>query len=82
MENQPFDEAYDIDDPEEIASNLASSPYVGKRASGGRNATPLVLILRPAAQSRPMDRGNTPPHSMSDQDNSEYDDSQDVAPKV
>lgn len=66
MENQPFDEAYDIDDPEEIASNLAASPAPTKK---------------PSTQQRHMDRGNTPPHSPSDHDNSEYDDMNEVAKK-
>lgn len=65
MENQPFDEAYDIDDPEEIASNLAVSPLPTKRSS---------------TQAKQMDRGNTPPHSPSDPDNSE-DDFHETAPK-
>eukprot|EP00048_Salpingoeca_helianthica_P015620 m.227686 g.227686 ORF g.227686 m.227686 type:complete len:354 (+) comp17283_c0_seq1:75-1136(+) len=56
MENQPFDEAYDIDDPEEIASTLTVSPQPKRQST------------------RQMDRGNTPPHTPSDQDNSEYDD--------
>lgn len=56
MENQPFDEAYDIEDPEEIASTLTVSPQLKRQSN------------------RQMDRGNTPPHTPSDQDNSEYDD--------
>lgn len=63
LENQPFDEAYNVDDPEEIESNLAVSPQPPRRS-----------------QAKPMDRGNTPPHSPSDHDHSEYDDVQD-APK-
>lgn len=61
IENQPFDEAFDIDDPEEVASNLAVSPAVPVRG--------------PAGRGRGMDRGNTPPEGpVSGDDSSGYED--------
>ena len=61
MENQPFDEEYDIEDQEDVASNLAVSPAFPSRASRGMNP-------------RSVNRGETPPKSPLSEDMSGYDD--------
>ncbi|EGD81648.1 intraflagellar transporter IFT43 [Salpingoeca rosetta] len=58
VDNQPFDEVYEVDDPEEIASNLAHSP------SPSRALVPDRPVFEP---------GNTPPRSPSTAGRSEYD---------
>lgn len=94
MDNQPFDEAFDVNDPEEIASNLAASPLPAKRVSKRANLVQVLRLFRRSKfikfvfcfrlfilleQVKQMDRGNTPPNTPSDMENSEYDDMQEAA---
>lgn len=58
VENRPFDEVYDIDDDEEIASNLSVSPAQSQEI---HSTKPL------------FEPGNTPPQSPPVSDQSDYD---------
>eukprot|EP00051_Salpingoeca_urceolata_P034170 m.23809 g.23809 ORF g.23809 m.23809 type:complete len:363 (+) comp7301_c0_seq1:251-1339(+) len=62
MHNQPYDEAFDVDDPDEIASHLAASPMPPRRSSGRK------------ARDQMGDsdlQGNTPPSSVSGDESSD-----------
>lgn len=60
LRNQPFDEAYDVDDPEDVASNMADTPDAYGR--------PVAPAMSPEGEEEEEDddRGDSPPQTAGD----------------
>ncbi len=75
LENQPFDEAFEIDDGEDVASNIGHTP-TPKRGGWIHDSSPTCLSAdAERREDKHSNRGNTPPqHAMDSDDSDGFDD--------